>query len=120
MKPAVALPAADLSVFLRSSLERTLSAQNEVQLAATVHLLGSTVNKRAPGTLFLRVFRTGIGCSRRSNADLADFLDSDVDSLYRSTVASASAPAAQRRSALRAYSGVCSESRFFCDVTTAS
>ncbi|TKA55992.1 hypothetical protein B0A53_01695 [Rhodotorula sp. CCFEE 5036] len=86
MKPAVALPAADLSVFLRSSLERTLSAQNEVQLAATVHLLGSTVNKRAP--------------------DLADFLDSDVESLYRSTIASASAPAAQRRSALRAYSWI--------------
>lgn len=57
MKPAVALPAADLLVFLRSSLERTLSAQNEVQLAATVHLLGSTVNKRAPGKLYFRVFR---------------------------------------------------------------
>lgn len=64
MKPAVALPAADLSVFLRSSLERTLSAQNEIQLAATVHLLGSTVNKRAPGTLYFRVFRYAFGCLR--------------------------------------------------------
>ncbi|GAA5883105.1 hypothetical protein JCM3774_002857 [Rhodotorula dairenensis] len=86
MKPAVALPAADLLVFLRSSLERTLSAQNEVQLAATVHLLGSTVNKRAQ--------------------DLGDFLEHDVEALYRSTVASASASVPQRRSALRAYSWI--------------
>lgn len=119
MKPAVALPAADLSVFLRSSLERTLSAQNEVQLAATVHLLGSTVNKRAPGKeLYFHVLPLLVsGAHDYSNADLADFLESDVESLYRSTIASVSVPAAQRRSALRAYSWVCSESRIFlrCD-----
>ncbi|GAA5990089.1 hypothetical protein JCM10908_005818 [Rhodotorula pacifica] len=86
MKPAVALPVEDLLAFVRSTLERTLSAQNELQLAATVHLLGSTINKRAQ--------------------DLADFLDTDVDGFFRSTVSSSSTPTTPRRSALRAYSWI--------------
>lgn len=49
MRPAVSLPTDDLLSFLRSTLDRSLACQNEIQLVAVLHLLANSVNKRAQG-----------------------------------------------------------------------
>lgn len=49
MRPAVSLPTEDLLSFLRSTLDRSLACQNEIQLVAVLHLLANSVNKRAQG-----------------------------------------------------------------------
>ncbi|GAA6018123.1 hypothetical protein JCM8202_000190 [Rhodotorula sphaerocarpa] len=84
MKPA-ALPASDvLGEFLRSGLERSLAAQNEVQQAANVHLLGSVVNKRAQ--------------------DLSTFIDNDVPAFFDASVSAPAGQPTRRRTAVRTYS----------------
>lgn len=50
MRPTVAVAAADITLFLRQFLVRSVSARNETQLVADLHLVGQTVNKRAPGS----------------------------------------------------------------------
>ncbi|GAA5985268.1 hypothetical protein JCM10908_002594 [Rhodotorula pacifica] len=80
-------------------------AQDELQPATTVHLLGSTSKPKVGSD-----YSYSVPCVRpkltSSVTDLVDFLETDVDRFFRSTVSSSSTPAAQRRSALRAYSWI--------------
>lgn len=49
MRPTITLSAVEAATFLRNALLRCLSATNEAQLTAMLHLIGAMVNKRSPG-----------------------------------------------------------------------
>ncbi|BGP41533.1 hypothetical protein JCM10450v2_005582 [Rhodotorula kratochvilovae] len=83
MRPTVSLSAANLLAFLRSFLDRSLECQNEIQLAAVVHLLANSVNKRAQ--------------------DVPEFIDQDLPAFFDAHVASSSSPEPTRRAALRVW-----------------
>ncbi|GJN90351.1 hypothetical protein Rhopal_003362-T1 [Rhodotorula paludigena] len=83
LRPAVSTPAADLATFLRSLLAQSLSARSEIQLAAIVQLLGSSVNKRAQ--------------------DLGKFVEQDLPAYFADNVLASAQPPSQRRAALRAW-----------------
>ncbi|KAK4050301.1 hypothetical protein OIV83_003622 [Microbotryomycetes sp. JL201] len=81
MRPTTALAATTLVDFLRRSLTRALQSSNEIQLSATLHLLGSSVNKRAE--------------------DLGGFLQDDVPRYWQDFVADQTKDTASRIIALR-------------------
>ncbi|KAK4702028.1 DNA repair/transcription protein MET18/MMS19, partial [Phenoliferia sp. Uapishka_3] len=86
MRPSVSVTAADLAVFLRLFLVRSVQAKNETQLVATLHLLGQTVNKRAQ--------------------DLEIFLNEDMPKYWEENVLNAAKPESTRKAALRAWAWV--------------
>ncbi|KAM0786372.1 hypothetical protein ACM66B_001840 [Microbotryomycetes sp. NB124-2] len=81
IRPTKALTAEALTDFLRRSLTRALQSSNAVQLSATLHLLGSSVNKRAD--------------------DLSGFLQEDVTRFWEKHVADSSQETMSRVVALK-------------------
>ncbi|ORY74067.1 ARM repeat-containing protein [Leucosporidium creatinivorum] len=86
MRPTVSVTTEDLTTFLRDFLARLLQCENETQLVAGLHLIGSSVNKRAQ--------------------DLADFLTNDLPTFWDSNVADVTKPEATRKAALRVWSWI--------------
>ena len=102
MRPTVAVTADDLTDFLRLFLDRSVEVRNENQLSATLHLLGQTVNKRAPGAFLNQVC---VGGTDPLSEDLGSFLAEEMPKYWEEYIAS-EMPAATRKAALRAWAWV--------------
>lgn len=86
MRPTITIATQDLARFLQTFLDRSLVSTNEPQKAAVLHILCSTVNKRA--------------------VDAAEFLNVNVQSFWSSKIADSTVDLATRKAALRSWSWV--------------
>lgn len=123
MRPNTAVSAKDLIEFLRHFLFRvTENGVDEIQIKASVELIGQTVNKRMPGmSLFLpRFYRLGLtDWTFHGRVDLTEFLTDDLEKFWKHQIANVDVGEKERKAALRTWawvSFVSHSSVFFCEL----
>lgn len=106
MRPTVTVTSDDLTRFLTTFLDRSLEATNDVQMSAVLHILGSTINKTAPGESTSLSSMRFLHQLMRSFTDAGDFLDRDLKTFWTTRIVDASVHSATRKAALRAWSWI--------------
>lgn len=99
MRATVVVSRTELPTLLSSLLDRLLSAQNDAQLRAALHLLGATINKRAPGELM-----PGLFCVL-TKPDIEAYLTTELPACWQKVVDPTST-AEHRKLALQAWTWV--------------